>query len=268
MRFSLRISSGKHAGREIPISIPKVLIGSAGNCHLQIHEAQVSPCHCALLTQHDGIWLRDYGGGVLVGGTRIVDRRRLEHGDQLQIGSLHLELLIDEAPMKGNDRAPDEGEILDILSQPVARPVAPVLELSELRNGRSESAKVAPGLAAESDGSPETDETGDVANDVLNKLLMVKGTFKTPAPASASKAPTVSLPEAEDAADSLPLGPPESILPGVSASAPRRRVIALPRWLFTADGQLNPNVMFCLGIWAGIGICAAVVTLWRVFGFF
>ena len=219
----------------------------------------------ALLAQYDGIWVRDYGGGVLVSGTRIVNRR-LTPGDQLQVGSLRLELLIEDAAVRGSGLSPDEGEILDILSQPVASPAAAAPAPSPLGGAPLESPQLATGRVAPS-SAPETDETGHIASDVLEKLLRVKGTFKVPARAVASKAPAMSLPEEDEAAESLPLGPPESIPLGVSAASPGRRVFALPRWLFTADGQLDPNVMFCLGIWVGIGICAAVVTLWRVFGF-
>jgi len=175
MALCLRIMTGKQAGREIPIPGSRFLIGGADNCDLKINASQVGPYHCALVVQDDGIWVRDYGSGTIVGGTRIVGRCRLNHGDQLQVGPLHFELLIEDAPYM-------------------------------------------PKLA--SNGSVGANET-------------------------------------------LAPGAPVS---GTSVSAPRRRVIALPRWLFVADWQLNPYVMFALGVWAGIGIFAATVALFKVVG--
>ncbi|HUY91021.1 MAG TPA: FHA domain-containing protein [Pirellulales bacterium] len=255
MRFSLRICAGKHVGREIPIRGPRFLVGCADNCHLKIRATQVGPYHCALLVQDDCLWVRDFGGGVIVGGTRIVDRRRLDPGDQLQIGPLHFEVLVQDSPVKSNDRAPDEGEILDILSEPVERPVAPVPELSDLSNARPEP--------------PEPAETADhLAGDILHNLYHPhKGKlarFKPVVRDPAITAPSISPPEV-DVVEPLPEGPLE-VPQGVSVAAPKRRVIALPRWMFTSDGQLNPNLMFVLGIWAGIGLSAAVVTFWRIFG--
>jgi predicted component of type VI protein secretion system len=261
MRFNLRINAGKHAGREIPIRGPRFLIGCADNCHLKIHASQASAYHCALLIQDDGIWVRDYGGGTIVSGTRIVDRRRLDHGDQLQIGSLHFELLIQEESVKGNDRVPDEGEILDILSQPVEGPAAPVAELGSLGNARSEPPKAPPRPHATTATPAEPDETGDLAADMLVKILKPKHAWKV------ARAPaTKPSPPADDVEAPQFVGPEEIPAQGASVSAPRRRVIALPQWMFTAEGQLNPNVMFALGIWAGIGLCAAAFALLTITG--
>lgn len=266
MRFSLRVTTGKHAGREIAIRGRQFIIGCADNCHLQVRDSQVRPFHCALLMQDGEVWLRDFGGGVFVGGTRITDRRRLDPGDQLQIGSLHFELVIQDAPTLGNGRAPDEGDILDILSQSVERPAAPAAEFVDLRHAPAGSPQPAPRARTAPASRSETGETADLATDMLYKLHNVRGTFKAPVPAHASTAPSLSPPD-DDEGESLSEGPLEEVSPGVSASSPRRRLIRLPRWLFTADGQLDPNVMFVLGIWVGIGLSTAVVTLWRVFGF-
>lgn len=257
MRFSLRICTGKHAGRELPIRGPRFLIGSADNCHLKLHASQVSSYHCELFVEDHGIWVRDLGGGALVGGKQIVDRCRLHQGDQLQIGPLRFEALIQDAPLKGNSRAPDEGEILNLLSEPVERPVAAVPERSDLASTQSPSSQVPPGAHAAVAGDPEPGDTSELANDVLKKLYKCKPSFKTAAPGAVAARPSKSPQEADAVAPSPEFAP--EALPGASVAAPKRRVIAiaLPRWLFTADGQLNANVMFALGVWAGIGLCAA-----------
>lgn len=268
MRYSLRICAGKQAGREIPIRGPRFLVGSADNCHLKITTAQVSPYHCALLVQDDGVWVRDFGGGVIVGGTRIVGRRRLDPGDQLQIGRLHFELVSQEAPVKGTDLAPDEGEILNILSEQVERPAGLSLESNDLDNEQLESPKVLPepdAVAAESDEPAQTADhlAGDILHNLYHppKVKLVK--FRPAAPTHEIASSILS--PGDDVAEPLP-GPEIAfdVPQGVSVAGPKRRVIALPRWVFTADGQLNPNVMFVLGIWVGIGISSAVVTFLRI----
>lgn len=260
MRFCLRISAGKYAGREIPVRGPSFIIGCADNCHLKVQATHVNPHHCELITREDGIWVRDGGGGTIVNGTRIVDRRRLIQGDQLQIGTLHFDLLVEDAPLKGNNQAPDEGEILDILSRPVECPVAPEPEPSDLGMARAESPEPPPAAQAESE---EEAGTADLALDTLNKLYKTKTSFKSVSREIA--APSISRPK-ESAAATLDAAPQEIFDPGASISAPPHRVIVLPKWLFMADGRLNPNVMFALGVWVGIGLCSAAVTFWNVFG--
>jgi predicted component of type VI protein secretion system len=250
MRFVLRITTGKLAGREIPVQGPRFIIGSAESCHLKINAVHVSPCHCALHIQDDAIWLRDYGGGVLVGGTRIVDRCPLNHGDQLQIGSLQFELLIEDAKVKANGRLPDDREILDILSQPVEHAVAAVS---------------GPSVDAQSAKDAEGGDSGDAASDILNKVFMYKGAFKANMHADGAIM-SASQPSPEvDVKEPLPVGPIEAVEGGASATARKRRVIALPKWFFEADGRISSNVMFALGVWVGIGLCSAAIALTRVF---
>lgn len=264
MQFSLRISAGKHVGREIPICVPRFVIGCADNCHLKVRATHVGPYHCELLIRDGGIWVRDYGNGTFVGGTRIVDRCRLRHGDQLQIGPLHFELVIKEAPLMENDHLPDECEILDILSQPVKSTAAPARELSDLGNAQSESPKGSKENRAASAEAREEADTADAAIDTLNKLYKTKTTFKATAIPRSIAAPPTSPPE-EGVTAPASEGPQTEFAPGVSVSARTRRVIELPRWLFLADGRLNPNVMFALGVWVGIGLCSATITFWIIF---
>ena len=258
MPFSLRICAGRHAGREIPIRGPRFLIGCADNCDLKIHAARVTPYHCELLVKDEGLWVRDHGGGTTVGGTPIVERRRLNPGDHLQVGALQFELLVQAAPMTGNDSLPDEREILEILSQQAARPAAPPAEQENLSSAKPSD------VQASSAELVDSTATADFASDALNKIYKSKATFKNLPPVRAGVAPAISAPEEVDAV-SITEGPQATFVAGASAAAPTRRVIALPRWLFTAEGRLDPNAMFVLGIWVGIGLCSAAVTFFRIF---
>ncbi|HVC93985.1 MAG TPA: FHA domain-containing protein [Pirellulales bacterium] len=239
----MRISTGKDAGREYPILGPRFLIGCADHCDLKVNEGRVSPYHCALFIQDGGVWVRDYGNGTIVGGKRILGRRRLNHCDQLQVGSLNFELLIEDALEMGNDQVLDEGEILDIVSQPVS-------------NAQSELSMAPQGAYTAPAEHPEPADTADAAGDSLKKLYMPKGSFQAIAPAAPITAPPTSPPE-DDVEAPQSVSATETVIPDMSLSAPRRLVIALTRWVFTADGKLNPNVMFSLGVWVGLGLCTA-----------
>ena len=258
MRFSLRICAGKHAGREIPIRGPRFLIGCAANCDLKIHANRVSPIHCELLVKDESLWVRDHGGGTTVGGTPIAERRRLNPGDQLQVGTLQLELLVQDAPVTGNERLPDEREILEILSQQAAGPAARPTQQENL------SPAEPPEVRASAADPVDSTDTADAAIDTLNKIYKSKATFKNLPPVRAAAAPAIAAPEEVETV-SFSEGSPATFVAGASATAPKRRVIALPRWLFTAEGNLDPNAMFVLGIWVGIGLCSAAVTFFRIF---
>ncbi|HVX11776.1 MAG TPA: FHA domain-containing protein [Pirellulales bacterium] len=139
MRCSLLIKTGKHAGREIPIRGPRYLIGCADDCHLKLKPGQGRQYHCAILWEDDGISLRDYGGGTVVSGVRVVDRRRLVHADRLEFGPLHFELQIEGAPATENDRvpgvgarAPGEAKTVDKLPERVERPVSVASDQADL----------------------------------------------------------------------------------------------------------------------------------------
>lgn len=157
MRVALRVSAGRNAGKEIPIQGRRFLIGRAEDCQLRANSTQVSRYHCALLVEDDGVWVRDYGSrnGTFVGGAQIVERRRLTHGDQISVGPLHFEMIIESEPAASQDtklrptgdtslagklrttlraierqeQPTGEGDILEIVSQPVERRVEPLPEL-------------------------------------------------------------------------------------------------------------------------------------------
>lgn len=148
MRIVLRVNSGRNAGQEIPIRGHRFLIGRADDCHLRANSTQVSRYHCAVVVEEGQVWLRDYGSrnGTLVGGTRVAERRRLNDGDELQVGPLNFVVVIQAEPGQvGHDTQPsaagetsaagklkstlraigqqepptEEVEILEILSEPV-----------------------------------------------------------------------------------------------------------------------------------------------------
>jgi pSer/pThr/pTyr-binding forkhead associated (FHA) protein len=59
----------------------------------------VSRQHCLLRITAEGAFLRDLGSrnGTLINGARFVEERRLAHGDQVQVGPLVFEVLLEES---------------------------------------------------------------------------------------------------------------------------------------------------------------------------
>ncbi|HVX14534.1 MAG TPA: FHA domain-containing protein [Pirellulales bacterium] len=208
MRVALRVSGGRNAGQEISIRNRRFLIGRADDCQLRANSTQISRYHCAILVEEDGIWVRDYGSrnGTLVGETRVTERRQLANGDQLQVGPLRFEVVIENEPasaqetrhspagdtsmagklkttlraIERHDRPTDEGEILDIVSQPVERRVEPLPELT--REGETDVAeppppeepKTPPKPKPGRHAGPDPVDPADAAIDGLKRLFKPK----------------------------------------------------------------------------------------------
>lgn len=243
MRCSLLIRNGKLSGREIPVRGPRFLIGCADDCHLKIPATQVSLYQCALLVQDDGIWVRNYGSGISVGGTRVVERRRLNHGDEVQVGLVRFEMLIHDAPVTSNDRVPHEGKSPDT-PQPVERSGAEVPDPAHFSSPSSES----PNVPARSQNAPATEANLD---EVQQRRL------EETEPASEAATDTLmrhfTCRNAHDGQGTAPVATPKHK--------------KTPWWMLVDyDGEVNPNVMFVLGILVGIGLSTAANTFWMISG--
>jgi predicted component of type VI protein secretion system len=241
MRCSLLIRNGKLAGREIPIRSPRFLIGCADDCHLKIPATQVSLYQCALLVQDDGVWVRNYGSGINVGGARIVDRRRLNDGDEVQVGLVRFEMQIEDAPVKRNDQVPHD-EKSPASSQPVER--SPVTEPTHLSGAQAESPDVPPGF-----------QNAPVEPEDLDKVQQQR--LEEMEPASEAATDTLmrhfTCRNAHDGRQAAP----------TVTSKPKKT----PWWMLVDyDGEVNPNVMFVLGILVGIGLSTAANTFWMISG--
>jgi predicted component of type VI protein secretion system len=144
MRVALRVSGGRNAGQEIPVQYHRFLIGRGEDCHLRANSTQVSRHHCGIHVEKGKVWMHDYGSrnGTFVKGVRITEPRRLDDGDDLQVGPLRFTITIEvpaahdtglvptgDTSMAGKLRTTlraiqrheaqaSEGDILEILSQP------------------------------------------------------------------------------------------------------------------------------------------------------
>jgi hypothetical protein len=91
---ALEIVGGSGGVCEYTLKAPIVLIGKSGQCQVRLRDPTVSRFHCALINTPAGLWAVDLLGrsGIAVNG-RMSRAARLEHGDELRVGSFVLRAL-------------------------------------------------------------------------------------------------------------------------------------------------------------------------------
>lgn len=106
MDVKLKVLAGKHAGKEIPLTKSKFLIGRADDCHLRAGSDLISRHHCMFTIGKDAVVLKDFGSrnGTLVNGQRVEGEQTLQAGDQLKVGPLEFELVLGKPAPKSAPR--------------------------------------------------------------------------------------------------------------------------------------------------------------------
>lgn len=99
MQVKLRVCSGSHEGKEIGISSEKFLVGRSDSCQLRPKSESVSRKHCIIVLRDNRVLVQDLKSrnGTYVNEKRLpVDKAKvLKAGDQLRIGKLKFEVLIE-----------------------------------------------------------------------------------------------------------------------------------------------------------------------------
>lgn len=99
MQLKLKVLSGSHAGKEIPISADKFLIGRSESCQLRPKSDSVSRRHCILVVKEGRVLLQDLKSrnGTYVNDKRLPSDKAkvLKPGDRLKIGKLDFEVVIE-----------------------------------------------------------------------------------------------------------------------------------------------------------------------------
>jgi pSer/pThr/pTyr-binding forkhead associated (FHA) protein len=99
MLVKLRVAQGAQAGREVIIPVAEFLIGRGEECHLRPRSDAISRRHCVIAVSDKQVELRDLGSknGSYVNGQRVEGTRVLQSGDQVTIGPLNFEMVIEVA---------------------------------------------------------------------------------------------------------------------------------------------------------------------------
>jgi predicted component of type VI protein secretion system len=95
MEVKLRVLSGKSAGQELPVNVPRFLIGRAEGCQLRARSESVGERHCEIEVAPGLVRIHDLGTptATFVNGERLSGAsRELKIGDRLKIGPLEFEV--------------------------------------------------------------------------------------------------------------------------------------------------------------------------------
>ena len=99
MQVSLKVLSGNHEGKEIPIKDEKFFVGRGDNCQLRPKSESVSRRHCAIVQKDGRVLLLDLKSrnGTYVNEKQLTpDKAKiLKSGDKIRIGQLEFEISIE-----------------------------------------------------------------------------------------------------------------------------------------------------------------------------
>jgi len=111
LRARLRVISGKHRGKTIPILGSKFLIGREQDCQLRPNNELVSRYHCAISVDPFTVRLRDLAStnGTFVNDQRVHGQLALKAGDVVRVGKLRFEVLISQVSEEEARRQPGSG---------------------------------------------------------------------------------------------------------------------------------------------------------------
>jgi pSer/pThr/pTyr-binding forkhead associated (FHA) protein len=98
MRVKLVVIQGRPKGKHFVFPPGDYYFGRGDECQVRLNSAMISRQHCRLRVKATGVFLCDLGSrnGTLVNGVLISKEQRLRLGDQIQLGSLVLELQEEE----------------------------------------------------------------------------------------------------------------------------------------------------------------------------
>ena len=99
MAIQLIVVQGRPEGKALRFPPGQYYFGRGAECHVRPNSDWVSRQHCLLRVTREGAWLRDLGSrnGTLINGELLAGERRLEKGDQIQVGPLVFEVQPDSA---------------------------------------------------------------------------------------------------------------------------------------------------------------------------
>jgi len=118
MQVRLKILQGANAGKELKIPAPKCVIGRGDDCHLRPQSDAISRRHCVIITTENEVVVRDLNSrnGTFVNGDRVAEEAVLLHGDNLRVGPLEFEMLIEQLPGSKGKR-PRVADIKDAVTR-------------------------------------------------------------------------------------------------------------------------------------------------------
>lgn len=135
----LVVLSGTHAGKVLPLTGGRLLVGRGAECGARIPSPEVSRKHCIFAEENGKLVVEDLGSrnGTLVNGEMISLRTTLEEGDRINICSLEI-LVAGEQPPPKELSEPKGPEHAETVPQPT--PDIRAVRESRIHPGRLPSA--------------------------------------------------------------------------------------------------------------------------------
>jgi pSer/pThr/pTyr-binding forkhead associated (FHA) protein len=134
MNVKLLLVRGQPQGKTLLFPQGEFVFGRGEECQIRPNSSWVSRQHCLLRVTDAGAQLRDLGStnGTLINGVRLIGERPLAPGDQIQVGPLVFEVLLEDASPVKRETGVHYLETAEIPSlsekrQPAA-PTAPIIE--------------------------------------------------------------------------------------------------------------------------------------------
>ncbi|MBC7855116.1 MAG: FHA domain-containing protein [Pirellulaceae bacterium] len=99
MQVRLKVLKGTKTGKEVQLPLGVCLVGRGKECHLRSQMDAISNRHCMITTSESEVIVRDLESlnGTYVNGERVASEAVLRGGDQLRIGPLVFEVVIESA---------------------------------------------------------------------------------------------------------------------------------------------------------------------------
>jgi hypothetical protein len=120
MLVKLRVMQGAQAGREVIIPVAEFVIGRGEECHLRPRSDAISRRHCVIVVNDKEVVLRDLGSknGSYVNGQRVEGSCVVQPGDQVQVGPLQFELVIEHT--LGGTKRPAARDVKEVAARTAA----------------------------------------------------------------------------------------------------------------------------------------------------
>ncbi len=174
------VESGPDKGVTARLDDGALVVGSAPECDVVLHDETVSGRHCEIISRGDRVLVRDLGSrnGVLISGVRVVEAF-LDANAMLQLGNTRLKLTSNDAdvlvtqasvfgPLYGKSAA-----MRAVFAQlpAVAQSNAPVLLEGETGTGKDVTAEAIHQASGRADGPFVMFDCGAVASSLLEAEL-------------------------------------------------------------------------------------------------
>ena len=116
MRVKLKVLKGSKAGKLLPLSGYRMVIGRDESCDLRPNTDLVSRQHCVITVTDSQVMIKDLGSrnGTYVNGARIEGELGLKAGDHLKIGPVELEVAIDT---KTKEKRPEVANVAEVVQR-------------------------------------------------------------------------------------------------------------------------------------------------------